>query len=109
MESKLMPGLHFIGEVVDVTGWLGGYNPVGVVQRHGLRSVTAECRGLTPLGDATYEHHTPSVSNKSTSPAKHNALRGVSTPSLQHDIMNDLMSMGMHRLWKATPFAASGA
>ena len=26
MESKKMPGLHFIGEVVDVTGWLGGYN-----------------------------------------------------------------------------------
>jgi predicted Rossmann fold flavoprotein len=26
MESKLSPGLHFIGEVVDVTGWLGGYN-----------------------------------------------------------------------------------
>ena len=26
MESKLAPGLHFIGEVVDVTGWLGGYN-----------------------------------------------------------------------------------
>jgi predicted Rossmann fold flavoprotein len=26
MESKLQPGLHFIGEVVDVTGWLGGYN-----------------------------------------------------------------------------------
>lgn len=25
MESK-QPGLHFIGEVVDVTGWLGGYN-----------------------------------------------------------------------------------
>lgn len=25
MESKL-PGLYFIGEVVDVTGWLGGYN-----------------------------------------------------------------------------------
>ena len=24
--SKLVPGLHFIGEVVDVTGWLGGYN-----------------------------------------------------------------------------------
>ncbi|MCX8518489.1 MAG: NAD(P)/FAD-dependent oxidoreductase, partial [Rhodoferax sp.] len=20
------PGLYFIGEVVDVTGWLGGYN-----------------------------------------------------------------------------------
>jgi predicted flavoprotein YhiN len=26
LESKLHPGLHFIGEVVDVTGWLGGYN-----------------------------------------------------------------------------------
>jgi hypothetical protein len=25
-ESRLIPGLHFIGEVVDVTGWLGGYN-----------------------------------------------------------------------------------
>ena len=24
--SKLVFGLHFIGEVVDVTGWLGGYN-----------------------------------------------------------------------------------
>lgn len=26
MESKKIPGLFFIGEVVDVTGWLGGYN-----------------------------------------------------------------------------------
>jgi predicted Rossmann fold flavoprotein len=26
MEAKGMPGLYFIGEVVDVTGWLGGYN-----------------------------------------------------------------------------------
>ena len=26
MESRLHPGLYFIGEVVDVTGWLGGYN-----------------------------------------------------------------------------------
>jgi predicted Rossmann fold flavoprotein len=26
MESKQVPGLYFIGEVVDVTGWLGGYN-----------------------------------------------------------------------------------
>ena len=24
--SKLVPGLYFIGEAVDVTGWLGGYN-----------------------------------------------------------------------------------
>ena len=26
MQSRLHSGLHFIGEVVDVTGWLGGYN-----------------------------------------------------------------------------------
>ena len=26
MECKSVPGLYFIGEVVDVTGWLGGYN-----------------------------------------------------------------------------------
>jgi predicted Rossmann fold flavoprotein len=26
MESRRVRGLHFIGEVVDVTGWLGGYN-----------------------------------------------------------------------------------
>lgn len=26
MEAKSIPGLFFIGEVVDVTGWLGGYN-----------------------------------------------------------------------------------
>ena len=26
MQSALVPGLFFIGEVVDVTGWLGGYN-----------------------------------------------------------------------------------
>ncbi len=26
MEAKSVPGLYFIGEVVDVTGWLGGYN-----------------------------------------------------------------------------------
>ncbi|MDV6316624.1 NAD(P)/FAD-dependent oxidoreductase [Idiomarina sp. HP20-50] len=26
MESKKQPGLYFIGEVLDVTGWLGGFN-----------------------------------------------------------------------------------
>lgn len=26
MESSKVPKLYFIGEVVDVTGWLGGYN-----------------------------------------------------------------------------------
>jgi predicted Rossmann fold flavoprotein len=26
MEARKVPGLFFVGEVVDVTGWLGGYN-----------------------------------------------------------------------------------
>lgn len=26
LEARQVPGLHFIGECVDVTGWLGGYN-----------------------------------------------------------------------------------
>ncbi len=26
METKKVPSLYFVGEVVDVTGWLGGYN-----------------------------------------------------------------------------------
>ena len=26
MESKKVSGLYFVGEVVDITGWLGGYN-----------------------------------------------------------------------------------
>lgn len=26
METNTVPGLYFIGEVLDVTGWLGGYN-----------------------------------------------------------------------------------
>ena len=26
MEARKVPGLYFVGEAVDVTGWLGGYN-----------------------------------------------------------------------------------
>ncbi|CFM09315.1 flavoprotein%2C HI0933 family [Bordetella pertussis] len=26
MQARGVPGLYFIGEAVDVTGWLGGYN-----------------------------------------------------------------------------------
>jgi hypothetical protein len=26
LQAREVPGLYFIGEVVDVTGWLGGYN-----------------------------------------------------------------------------------
>jgi len=34
MEARTVPGLHFIGEVVDVTGHLGGLQlPAGVGER----------------------------------------------------------------------------
>ena len=26
LEARRVPGLHVVGEAVDVTGWLGGYN-----------------------------------------------------------------------------------
>jgi predicted flavoprotein YhiN len=26
LQSRRVPGLYFVGEVLDVTGWLGGYN-----------------------------------------------------------------------------------
>ncbi|GBQ05748.1 hypothetical protein AA15669_0614 [Saccharibacter floricola DSM 15669] len=26
MEAKTVPGLYIVGEAVDMTGWLGGYN-----------------------------------------------------------------------------------
>ena len=26
LQALRVPGLHFIGEAVDITGWLGGYN-----------------------------------------------------------------------------------
>ncbi|HQY28848.1 MAG TPA: NAD(P)/FAD-dependent oxidoreductase, partial [Burkholderiaceae bacterium] len=26
MQARAVPGLYFVGEVIDVTGWLGGYN-----------------------------------------------------------------------------------
>jgi predicted flavoprotein YhiN len=26
MQARRVPGLYFVGEVVDITGWLGGYN-----------------------------------------------------------------------------------
>ncbi|HET7864665.1 MAG TPA: NAD(P)/FAD-dependent oxidoreductase [Burkholderiaceae bacterium] len=41
--SRLVPGLHFIGEVVDVTGWLGGYN-----FQWAWASAAACARSLTP-------------------------------------------------------------
>jgi predicted Rossmann fold flavoprotein len=46
LESRLVTGLHFIGEVVDVTGWLGGYNfqwawASAAACAHGLKAVCA--------------------------------------------------------------------
>ena len=43
LESQRQPGLHFIGEVVDVTGWLGGYN-----FQWAWASAAACARGLPP-------------------------------------------------------------
>ena len=45
MAAKSLPSLYFIGEAVDVTGWLGGYNfPMGMVIRHS--SSSRDCRRL---------------------------------------------------------------
>ena len=43
MESRRAPGLYFIGEVVDVTGWLGGYN-----FQWAWASAAACARAMTP-------------------------------------------------------------
>ncbi|MFW9616734.1 NAD(P)/FAD-dependent oxidoreductase [Aquabacterium sp.] len=48
MESKKVPGLYFIGEVVDVTGWLGGYN-----FQWAWSSAMACARALTPVSDGS--------------------------------------------------------
>ena len=76
METRQIPGLYFIGEVVDVTGWLGGYNfqwawasghaAGGAVQRPGRPRLDpipkiVPCRpcrggcafGRVPVADAT--------------------------------------------------------
>ena len=44
MQSRRVPGLFFIGEVVDVTGWLGGYN-----FQWAWASAAACARALGPL------------------------------------------------------------
>jgi predicted Rossmann fold flavoprotein len=51
MESKLVPGLYFIGEVVDVTGWLGGYN-----FQWAWSSAMACARSLTAPPDTAQPH-----------------------------------------------------
>ena len=49
-----MPGLYVIGEAVDVTGWLGGYNfqwawSIGLGGgRGGLNTAVAACRFRDP-------------------------------------------------------------
>src|SRR3989304_1664438 len=53
METKRGPGLFFIGEVVDVTGWLGGYKlPWGGASRHaaGQAAEAGGRRGGAPGG-----------------------------------------------------------
>ena len=44
MAATDVPGLHFIGEVVDVTGWLGGYNfQWAWASGHAAGQVCVEC------------------------------------------------------------------
>jgi predicted Rossmann fold flavoprotein len=50
LQSRRVPGLFFIGEVVDVTGWLGGYN-----FQWAWASAASCAAALTPL------HHRPSA------------------------------------------------
>jgi predicted Rossmann fold flavoprotein len=45
LQSRQVPGLYFIGEVVDVTGWLGGYN-----FQWAWASAAACARGLAAQG-----------------------------------------------------------
>jgi predicted Rossmann fold flavoprotein len=56
MESK-QPGLYFIGEVVDVTGWLGGYNfqwawSSGYACAHAMAQVAASANEAIMTGFA---------------------------------------------------------
>jgi predicted Rossmann fold flavoprotein len=52
LESRRVPGLHFIGEVVDVTGWLGGYN-----FQWAWASAAACARALAERAGAQRAHH----------------------------------------------------
>lgn len=45
LASRKVPGLYFIGEVVDVTGWLGGYN-----FQWAWASAVAAARGILASG-----------------------------------------------------------
>jgi len=50
MQAKPVPGLYFIGEVVDVTGWLGGTIFNGPGRRAGARANLFEDGGLSAGG-----------------------------------------------------------
>jgi len=46
MEAKSVPGLYAIGEAMDVTGWLGGYNfQWAWASAHAAATAMAERRG----------------------------------------------------------------
>ncbi len=54
MESRRVPGLYFIGEVVDVTGWLGGYNfQWAWASGHACAQACAEATTTTGAPEAT--------------------------------------------------------
>ena len=75
MESQKVPGLFFIGEVVDVTGHLGGLGklPVGVVFRRGSRTGTLNPKSTFPV--RTLVHTAPKFRpNRQSRCASYNRL-----------------------------------
>ena len=40
MLAKAVPGLYCIGEAVDITGWLGGFNMAGLLPGIGAAIIT---------------------------------------------------------------------
>jgi demethylmenaquinone methyltransferase/2-methoxy-6-polyprenyl-1,4-benzoquinol methylase len=74
---------------------------MGLGQWHGLRPRLGKIRLMssTHFGFETVDES-----------QKAKRVRGVfDSVANKYDVMNDLMSMGMHRLWKAYTIAASGA
>jgi predicted Rossmann fold flavoprotein len=63
LESRIVPGLHFAGEILDVTGRIGGYNflwawvtgrKVGMAVAHALRDGGPFSSTTLPSGSRTY-------------------------------------------------------
>jgi predicted flavoprotein YhiN len=49
LESRLVPGLHFVGEILDLDGLIGGYNFQGAWSTGWLAGETAAVRSLDSI------------------------------------------------------------